>query len=101
MASVVYTISVDMALDGVCEVRTRNMNGNEVHTGTMFWWEPVIPSRHYPEPVYRMACDGNLYTFSEYCAYYGLDKAASRWLQSPACDDHDIELVDEKGHFVE
>ena len=101
MAWVVYTISVDIALDGECQVRTRNMNGTEVHTGTMFWWEPVRPWQHYPEPVYRMACDGNLYTFTEYCAYYGSDKAACRWLHSPACYDHEIQLVDERGYVVE
>ena len=100
MARVVYTISVHMALDGVCEVRTTNMSGVEVHSGTMCLWKPVIPSHHYPEPVYRIACDGNLYTSLEFSAYYGADNAACKWSQSPACYDHDIELVDEWGQFV-
>ena len=100
MDTVVYTMSVDFALDGLC-VRTTNMAGVEVHSGKMSWWQPVTPSRHYPEPVYRMARDGNLYTCPEYSAHYGVEKAASRWLASPACYDHDIRIVDEMGRVVE
>ena len=100
MNTVVYTMSADFALDGLC-VRTTNMAGVEVHSGKMSWWQPVTPSRHYPEPVYRMARDGNLYTCPEYFAHYGVEKALSRWSASPACYDHDIQIVDAWGHLLD
>ena len=101
MACVVYTIFVELAHDCQCQIRTRNMNGTEVHSCMMSWWEPVKPWQHYPEPVYRIACDGNLYTFTEYCTYYGSHKAAWMWLHSLACYDHVIQLVDEGGYVVQ
>ena len=97
--TVVYTMSFDFTSDGLW-VRTTNMAGVEVNSCKMSWWQPVTPSRHCPEPVYRLARDGNLYTCQEYFAHYGDEQAASRWLASAACYDHDIQFVDQWGRFV-
>ena len=96
-----YTISVELAHAFHFQTRRRNMNGTEVRSCVRSWSVPVKPWQHYPEPVVRIACDGNLYTFTEHCTYYGSHKAAWMRLHSLACDDHFVQLVDDGGHVVE
>ena len=101
IACVVYTISVELAHAFHFQTRTRNMSGTEVRSCVMSSSVPVKPWQHYPEPVVRIACDGNFYTFTEHCTYYGSHKAAWMRLHSLACYDHVVQLVDDGGNDVE
>ena len=91
---------MEFADDLEIQTRTRTMTGTVVSECLVPCWEPLKPWQNFPEPPYRIACDGNLYTFAEHCTYYGLQKAAGMWHQSPPCYEHILQLVDELGCVV-
>ena len=98
--SVVYTVSLEPAEDFQFQTRTRTMIGLVVSECLVPRLEPLKPWQHFPQPPYRIACDGNLYTFAEYSAYNGTEKSAWMWYQAPPCYEHVLELVSEQGEFL-
>ncbi len=51
---------------------------------------------HVPEPFFRIAEDGNLYTREEFQDYYG-HKACDRWASAFPCYEHAISVIVDDG----
>ena len=98
--SVVYTVGLEPAGDDQWQTRTMTMGGLVVSEHVVPRLVPLNPGQHLPQPPYRIARDGNLYTFPEYSAYYGNDKSSWMWYQAPPCYEHALELVSAQGEFL-
>ena len=92
ISSVVYTLHCEVVgPDSRC-VRATTMSGDvvsEIRLGrdaSLNRWE------HVPEPFFRIAEDGNLYTREEFQDYYG-HKACDRWASAFPCYNHAIDVI--------
>ena len=63
--------------------------------------EPVDVWKHVPPPLYRVAADGNLYTFEDYAAYYGEETSKVFWTRAAPCYDHLTHLVTQDGDMLQ
>ena len=52
-------------------------------------------------PFYRVAADGNLYSFEDYAAYYGEDMCEEFWTCDALCYDYLIHLIAPNGDMLQ
>ena len=60
---------------------------------------PLNAWQHVPEPLYRIAEDGNLYTRQEFEHFYG-QKAYDQWTFAPPCYEHVIDVINGAGELA-
>ena len=101
LPTVVYTLHWEPAEDDACHVRTTTMSGVAVRHASVPRDEPVNVWKHLPPPLYRVAADGNLYTFQDYAAYYGEERSKVFWTRAAPCYDHLINLVTQDGDMLQ
>ena len=77
------------------------MSGVAVRHASVPRDEPVNVWKHLPPPLYRVAADGNLYTFQDYAAYYGEERSKELWTRAAPCYDHLINLVTQDGDMLQ
>ena len=77
------------------------MTGESVGEILMPCHGPLNPWQLLPQPFYRIAADGNLYTSQEFLAYYGEETSHSLWTLAAPFYDHMIDIVDENGGRIE
>ena len=101
LRTVVYTLHWASQANGVLHVRMTGMNGETVSQASMPCREPFHAWKHVPSPFYRVAADGNLYSFEDYAAYYGEVKSKEFWTRDAPCYDHLIHLITQNGDVLE
>ena len=77
------------------------MTGESVGEILMPCHGPLNPWQLLPQPFYRIAADGNLYTFQEFSAYYGEETSHSLWTLAAPFYNHMIDIVNENGGRIE
>ena len=98
--SVVYTVGLEPAGDDQWQTRTMTMSGLVVSEHVVPRLVPLNPWQHFPQPPYRIARHGNLYTFPEYDAYDGNEKSSGMWQKAPPCYEHLLDLVIQEGEVL-
>ena len=97
----VYALSVQLAQNEERHLVLASMSGAVVRDVNMPLCGSLTDGKLLPQPLYRRAADGNLYTLQEFLAYYGEETSHSLWARAPPCYDHRIVVVDEQGRRVE
>ena len=100
LPNVVYTMHFEPAEADAWHVRITTMSGVAVSDAIMRCHGPLNAWEHLPQPLYRIAGDGNLHTFQEYAAYYGEEKSKELWTRAAPCYDHLIDLVTADGRVI-
>ena len=100
LPTVVYTMHFEPAEADAWHVRITTMSGVAVSDAIMRCHGPLNAWEHLPQPLYRIAGDGNLYTYQEYAAYYGEEKSKEWWSRAAPCYDHLILLVTADGRVT-
>ncbi len=99
---VVYTLHSHAAGDGSEQIRVATLSGVAVSEVKVSREQPLNPWDHVPQPLYRIARDRNLYTRSEFEAYYGKEDSIWMWTRMVPCYDHVMAIVNAEGeHFLE
>ena len=101
LPTVVYTLHWAPQENNSCHVRMTTMNGDTVNQASVPCDEPFQAWKHVPPPPYRVAADGNLYSFEDYAAYYGEAKCKEFWTRDAPCYDHLIHLITESGDVLQ
>ena len=101
LRTVVYTLRWVLPENGVHHVRITGMNGETVSQASMSRGEPLQAWKHVPLPFYRVAADGNLYSFEDYAAYYGEDMCEEFWTRDAPCYDYLIHLIAQNGDMLQ
>ena len=96
VSSVVYTLHCEVVEpDSLC-VRATTLNGDLVSEVVLGREVPLNSWKHVPEPFFRIAEDGNVYTRKEFEDYYG-HKAYDRWASALPCYEHAIAVIVDAG----
>ena len=99
---VVYTLHSHAAGDESQLVRRTTLSGVTVSEVIVSREQPLNPWDHVPQPLYRIARDRNLYTRSEFEAYYGKEDSIWMWTRMVPCYDHVMAMVSAEGEqFLE
>ena len=101
LRTVVYTLHWVSHENGIHHVRMTGMNGETVSQASMLRGELFQAWKHVPPPLYRVAADGNLYSFEDYAAYYGQVKSEEFWTRDAPCYDHLIHLIAQNGDMLQ
>ena len=97
----VYALSVQLAQGEKRRLVLASMSGAVVREVDMPLCGSLADGKLLPQPLYRRAADGNLYTLQDFRAYYGADRCNILWVRAAPCYDHRIVLVDEQGRRVQ
>ena len=89
----VYTMHFQPTEADAWQVRMTTMSGRHVCDVAMPCTGTMNALEHVPQPLYRVAGDGNLYTHQQYTAYYGEEITKQWWSSAAPCYDHRICLV--------
>ena len=101
LPTVLYTLHLKTAPDDSGQMALTSMSGVSVSKVMMLGRGPVNPWPLVPQPFYRIAADGNLYTFDEFVAYYGEENTQNLWTLAAPCYDHEIVMVDAGGEVIQ
>ena len=101
LPTVVYALHWAPQENNSCHVRMTAMSGDTVNQASVPCDEPFQAWKHVPPPPYRVAADGNLYTFEDYAAYYGEVKSKEFWTRDAPCCDHLIQLITQNGDVLQ
>ena len=101
LRTVCYTLHLQIDGDDAGQMHLRSMSGVSVSKVMMMGRAPVNPWLLVPQPFYRIAADGNLYTFEEFHAHYGGDNTQNLWTLAAPCYDHRILLLDACGEVIQ
>ena len=82
--TVLYTLHCEVTEADFCRVQSTTMSGQLVNDVVVRRGVPLNAWQHVPEPPYRIADDGNLYTRQEFEHYDG-QKACDLWTRAPPC----------------
>ena len=91
----VYALSFELAQNDEWHVVLTSISGASIGEVMMPFHGPLNAGKLLPQPFYRRAADGNLYTFQEFLAYYGEERSHSLWALAAPCYDHMIVIVHE------
>ena len=97
----VYALSVQLAQNEERHLVLTSMSGAAMGNVKMPLCGSLTAGKLLPQPLYRRAADGNLYTLQEFWAYYGAETCNSLWVRAAPSYDHGIVVVDEQGRRVE
>ena len=101
LPTVCYTLHLQTDANEAGNVYLTSMSGVAVSTVMTLGRAPVNPCPLLPPPFYRIAADGNLYTFEEFHAYYGGQKTQNLWTLAAPCYAHEIRMVDAGGEVIQ
>ena len=90
--SVAYTLHCEDVDTDSRRVRTTNMSGEVVCENVLRRDESLNRWEHVPDPFFRIAEDGNLYTRQEFQDYY-CDRGGDRWASACPCYNHAIHMI--------
>ena len=89
----VYTMHFPPMEADAWQVRMTTMSGRHVCDVAMPCTGTMNALEHVPQPLYRVAGDGNLYTHQQYTAYYGEEITKEWWSSAAPCYEHRICLL--------
>ena len=101
LPTVFYTLHLQTDPDDAGHMHLTSMSGVSVSKVMMLGRAPVNPCPLVPQPFYRIAADGNLYTFEEFVAYYGEENTQNLWTLAAPCYAHEIVMVDAGGEVIQ
>ncbi len=99
VASVIYTLHCEVIGLNCLRVQARSLNGRIVSDAVVDPDETLNAWQHVPQPLYRIAEDGNLYTEQEFEQLYRKN-ASDEWTFAPPCYEHVFDFIKGNGELA-